>query len=219
MFENVEKKLKTYATVNFVGVIIVALSLLFIGAVEFEDASGGAVLVLFLAYALIVYCLLASCWFIQAFAEITESVKQIANSTKQTNEILQTAFAGNISEEKKKAHKLLLAEAEAARIAAEKKAEAERIAAEKKAEAERIAAEKKAEAERILAEEKRALAEEKARRHKAYWAEHTEERSALLAKRREAEEALKTVGSLAGKERDQLQKLISGIDEELNKER
>lgn len=208
MFENVEKKLKTYATVNFVGVIIVALSLLFIGAVEFEDASGGAVLVLFLAYALIVYCLLASCWFIQAFAEITESVKQIANSTKQTNEILQTAFAGNISEEKKKAHKLLLAEAEAARIAAEKKAEAERIAAEKKAEA-----------ERILAEEKRALAEEKARRHKAYWAEHTEERSALLAKRREAEEALKTVGSLAGKERDQLQKLISGIDEELNKER
>lgn len=208
MFENVEKKLKTYATVNFVGVIIVALSLLFIGAVEFEDASGGAVLVLFLAYALIVYCLLASCWFIQAFAEITESVKQIANSTKQTNEILQTAFAGNISEEKKKAHKLLLAEAEATRIAAEKKAEAERIAAEKKAEA-----------ERILAEEKRALAEEKARRHKAYWAEHTEERSALLAKRREAEEALKTVGSLAGKERDQLQKLISGIDEELNKER
>lgn len=208
MFENVEKKLKTYATVNFVGVIIVALSLLFIGAVEFEDASGGAVLVLFLAYALIVYCLLASCWFIQAFAEITESVKQIANSTKQTNEILQTAFAGNISEEKKKAHKLLLAEAEAARIAAEKKAEAERIAAEKKAEA-----------ERILAEEKRALAEEKARRHKAYWAEHTEERSALLAKRREAEEALKTIGSLAGKERDQLQKLISGIDEELNKER
>ena len=197
MFENVEKKLKTYATVNFVGVIIVALSLLFIGAVEFEDASGGAVLVLFLAYALIVYCLLASCWFIQAFAEITESVKQIANSTKQTNEILQTAFAGNISEEKKKAHKLLLAEAEAARIAAEKKAEAERI----------------------LAEEKRALAEEKARRHKAYWAEHTEERSALLAKRREAEEALKTVGSLAGKEREQLQKLIGSIDEELNKER
>lgn len=208
MFENVEKKLKTYATVNFVGVIIVALSLLFIGAVEFEDASGGAVLVLFLAYALIVYCLLASCWFIQAFAEITESMKQIANSTKQTNEILQTAFAGNISEEKKKAHKLLLAEAEAARIAAEKKAEAERIAAEKKAEA-----------ERILAEEKRALAEEKARRHKAYWAEHTEERSALLAKRREAEEALKTVGSLAGKEREQLQKLIGSIDEELNKER
>ncbi len=208
MFENVEKKLKTYATVNFVGVIIVALLLLFTGAVEFRHASGGAVLVLFLAYALIVYCLLASCWFIQAFAEITESVKQIANSTKQTNEILQTAFAGNISEEKKKAHKLLLAEAEAARIAAEKKAEAERIAAEKKAEA-----------ERILAEEKRALAEEKARRHKAYWAEHTEERSALLAKRREAEEALKTVGSLAGKERDQLQKLISGIDEELNKER
>lgn len=208
MFENVEKKLKTYATVNFVGVIIVALLLLFTGAVEFRHASGGAVLVLFLAYALIVYCLLASCWFIQAFAEITESVKQIANSTKQTNEILQTAFAGNISEEKKKAHKLLLAEAEAARIAAEKKAEAERIAAEKKAEA-----------ERILAEEKRALAEEKVRRHKAYWAEHTEERSALLAKRREAEEALKTVGSLAGKERDQLQKLISGIDEELNKER
>ena len=208
MFENVEKKLKTYATVNFVGVIIVALLLLFTGAVEFRHASGGAVLVLFLAYALIVYCLLASCWFIQAFAEITESVKQIANSTKQTNEILQTAFAGNISEEKKKAHKLLLAEAEAARIAAEEKAEAERIAAEKKAEA-----------ERILAEEKRALAEEKARRHKAYWAEHTEERSALLAKRREAEEALKTVGSLAGKERDQLQKLISGIDEELNKER
>ena len=208
MFENVEKKLKTYATVNFVGVIIVALLLLFTGAVEFRHASGGAVLVLFLVYALIVYCLLASCWFIQAFAEITESVKQIANSTKQTNEILQTAFAGNISEEKKKAHKLLLAEAEAARIAAEKKAEAERIAAEKKAEA-----------ERILAEEKRALAEEKARRHKAYWAEHTEERSALLAKRREAEEALKTVGSLAGKERDQLQKLISGIDEELNKER
>lgn len=197
MFENIEKKLKTYATVNFVGVIIVALLLLFTGAVEFRHASGGAVLVLFLAYALIVYCLLASCWFIQAFAEITESVKQIANSTKQTNEILQTAFAGNISEEKKKVHKLLLAEAEAARIAAEKKAEAERI----------------------LAEEKRALAEEKARRHKAYWAEHTEERSALLAKRREAEEALKTVGSLAGKERDQLQKLISGIDEELNKER
>ena len=34
-----------------------------------------------------------------------------------------------------------------------------------------------------------------------------------------AEKALKSVGSLAGKEREQLQKLISSIDEELNKER
>ena len=190
MFENVEGKLKTYATVNFVGVIIVALSLLFTGAVEFRHASGGAVLVLFLAYALIVYCLLASCWFIQAFAEITESVKR-------TNEILQIAFADNISEAREKA----------------------RQEAESKAKAERIIAEKQAEAERILAEEKRALAEEKAKRHKAYWAEHADERAALLAKRREAEEALKSVGSLAGKEREQLQKLIGNIDEELNKER
>lgn len=190
MFENVEKKLKTYATVNFVGVIIVALSLLFTGAVEFGDASGGAVLVLLLAYALIVYCLLASCWFIQAFAEITESVKR-------TNEILQIAFADNIAEAKEKAKK----------------------DAEVEAEKERIATEKQAEAERILAEEKRALAEEKAERHKAYWAEHADERAALLAKRREVEEALKSVGILAGKEREQLQKLIGSIDEELNKER
>lgn len=190
MFENVEKKLKTYATVNFVGVIIVALSLLFTGAVEFRHASGGAVLVLFLAYALIVYCLLASCWFIQAFAEITESVKH-------TNEILQIAFAGNIAEAKEKAKK----------------------DAELEAEKERIAAEKQAEAERILAEERCALAEEKEQRHKAYWEEHTEEMSALIAKKREAEKALKSVGSLAGKEREQLQKLISSIDEELNKER
>lgn len=179
MFENVEKKLKTYATVNFVGVIIVALSLLFTGAVEFGDASGGAVLVLLLAYALIVYCLLASCWFIQAFAEITESVKR-------TNEILQIAFADNIAEAKVKAKK---------------------------------DAEKQAEAERILAEEERALEEEKAERHKAYWAEHADERATLLAKKREAEKALKSVGSLAGKERAQLQKLIDIIDEELNKER
>lgn len=183
MFENVEKKLKTYATVNFVGVIIVALSLLFTGAVEFRHASGGAVLVLFLAYALIVYCLLASCWFIQAFAEITESVKH-------TNEILQIAFAGNIAEAKEKAKK-----------DAELEAEKERIAAEKQA------------------EERCALAEEKEQRHKAYWEEHTEERAALIAKKREAEKALKSVGSLAGKEREQLQKLISSIDEELNKER
>lgn len=190
MFENVEKKLKTYATVNFVGVIIVALSLLFTGAVEFRHASGGAVLVLFLAYALIVYCLLASCWFIQAFAEITESAKH-------TNEILQIAFAGNIAEAKEKAKK----------------------DAELEAEKERIAAEKQAEAERILAEERCALAEEKEQRHKAYWEEHTEERAALIAKKREAEKALKSVGSLAGKEREQLQKLISSIDEELNKER
>ena len=64
-----------------------------------------------------------------------------------------------------------------------------------------------------------ALAEEKEQRHKAYWEEHTEERAALIAKKREAEKALKSVGSLAGKEREQLQKLISSIDEELNKER
>ena len=63
------------------------------------------------------------------------------------------------------------------------------------------------------------LLKEKEQRHKAYWEEHTEERAALIAKKKEAEKALKSVGSLAGKEREQLQKLISSIDEELNKER
>ena len=190
MFENVEKKLKTYATVNFVGVIIVAIALLVTGVKEFEYASGGAILLLLLAYALIVYCLLASCWFIQAFAEITESVKR-------TNEILQIAFADKIAEANEKAQK----------------------DAELEAEKERIAAEKQAEAGRVLAEERRALAEEKEQRHKAYWEEHAEERKALLAKKEEAEKALKSVGNLAGKEREQLQKLISSIDEELSKER
>lgn len=199
MFENVEKKLKTYATVNF-GCVIVFAIFLFLAGISSDDlgyvlrhmnAVGFLlVLLLLLSYALIVYALLASCWFIQAFAEITESVKH-------TNEILQIAFADNISEAQEKA----------------------RQEAESKAKAERIIAEKQAEAERILAEEKRALEEEKAERHKAYWAEHADERAALLAKRREAEEALKSVGSLAGKEREQLQKLIGSIDEELNKER
>ena len=206
MFENVEKKLKTYATANFVCVIVFAI-FLFLAGVSSDDLgyalrhmNGLGFLLVFLllsSYALIVYALLASCWFIQAFAEITESVKKITDSTKQTNEILQTAFAENISEEKKKTHKLLLAEAEAARIAAEKKAEAERV----------------------LAAKQRAIFEEKQQRYKAYWAEHADERAALLAKRREAEDALKSVGSLAGKEREQLQKLIGSIDEELNKER
>lgn len=199
MFENVEKKLKTYATVNF-GCVIVFAIFLFLAGISSDDLGyvlrhmNGVgfllVLLLLLSYALIVYALLASCWFIQAFAEITESVKH-------TNEILQIAFAGNIAEAKEKAKK----------------------DAELEAEKERIAAEKQAEAERILAEERCALAEEKEQRHKAYWEEHTEERAALIAKKREAEKALKSVGSLAGKEREQLQKLISSIDEELNKER
>lgn len=190
MFENVEKKLKVYAGVNFICVIVAAVLLWAPLQDDLEGMNAIGVLLMLLAYGLILYALLAGCWFIQAFAEITESVKR-------TNEILQTAFAEPLAKEEERLRKM---------------AEAEEAAKQAKQE-------RQAEEQRIREEEQQAREAEETQRREAYWAEHPEERTALLAKRREAEAALKAMGSLAGGEREQLQKLIAAIDEELNKER
>ena len=56
------------------------------------NASNGlAALVLLLLYAILVYSLIAVCWFMRAFAEITESVKA-------TNKALQLTFERNIAD-------------------------------------------------------------------------------------------------------------------------
>ena len=52
-----------------------------------------------------------------------------------------------------------------------------------------------------------------------YWEAHAEEKAALLAKRAEAQNALKSIGSLATEERAKLQNIIAAIDAELTKDR
>lgn len=76
---------------------------------------------------LIAYCLLASCWFMHAFAEITESVKA-------TNKALQLTFEHNIANAEEEHKKAAAAVAESARkaLAEKKAAEAEAEAARKK---------------------------------------------------------------------------------------
>lgn len=95
VFESVESKLKTYAKVNF-GLVIGTAILAFIVMIStLDNLNGlGALLVAFL-YVVLVYDLLALCWFMYAFAEITES-------TKKTNEALRLTFARQISTEQEK---------------------------------------------------------------------------------------------------------------------
>ena len=111
MFDNVEKKLKTYAMVNFVCVILIALIFFFAFILELLDDGFLTAVLSLIVYVSVVYCLLASCWFMHAFAEITESVKA-------TNKALQLTFEHNIAnaeEEHKKAAAAVAESAEAAR--------------------------------------------------------------------------------------------------------
>lgn len=96
VFESVESKLKTYAKVNFflvIGIAILAFILIMAGILDGLN-SAGALLAIIL-YAALVYDLLALCWFMYAFAEITES-------TKKTNEALRLTFAKQITMEQER---------------------------------------------------------------------------------------------------------------------
>ena len=87
------------------------------------NASNGlAALVLLLLYAILVYSLIAVCWFMRAFAEITESVKA-------TNKALQLTFERNIADAEEN-HRKEAEERAAAAKAEEEKLEAEIAAAE-----------------------------------------------------------------------------------------
>ena len=191
MFENVEKKLKTYARVNFIAVIFIAMiGVLAIFGFAHDDGIGVvATLLILLGFALLIYVLLATCWFMYAFAEITES-------TKATNEALRLAFAKKLTEE--------------LRQQAEAKA---------KADAAREAALQKAAQERAAREAEEARKAERKRRYDAYWSAHADERNALNAKKEEAQDALTNIGRTVCPERDQLEALVRSIDEELNRER
>jgi len=81
-------------------------------------------------------------------------------------------------------------------------------------------AEKRAEEEAEVAiQAAEALEQEKLERFAQYWLEHSEEKAALEKKRTEAEEKLHLLGSSAKAEREQIQRLIDAIDEELTRER
>ena len=191
MFDSVEEKLKSFAKVNFICVVIVAVICFFqfiLEAMEYQD--GIVAFLLFIAYGLIVYVLLATCWFMYAFAEITES-------TKKTNEAMRMAFSRSIYEEEQKKR-----EAEEARKAYEYQQQVKALEEQRRRETEE-------------AEIKR----QKEESRKAYWAAHIEEKNALIAKRDEAEEALRSIGVLATNERKTLQNLIDSINEELTKDR
>ena len=127
MFDNVEKKLKTYAMVNFVCVILIALIFFFAFILELLDDGFLTAVLSLIVYVSVVYCLLASCWFMHAFAEITESVKA-------TNKALQLTFEHNIANAEEEYKKAAAAVAESARkaLAEKKAAEAEAEAARKK---------------------------------------------------------------------------------------
>lgn len=85
VFESVENKLKTYAKVNF-GLVIGTAILAFIVMVStLNSLNGLGALLVVILYVILVYDLLALCWFMYAFAEITES-------TKKTNEALRLTF-------------------------------------------------------------------------------------------------------------------------------
>lgn len=97
MFDNVEEKLKGFAKFNFVVVIIFAVVGLFVLMSGLKYADDGEILLTILLFAIIIYSLFAMCWFMYAFAEVTESVKA-------TNRALQLTFEQNIvaAEEKQK---------------------------------------------------------------------------------------------------------------------
>jgi len=82
-------------------------------------------------------------------------------------------------------------------------------------EAERLAKEKEAEELRRQEAEKKAYEESVS----AYWAEHVEEKEALLKKKELAAEKINELGDFATKEREELQRLIVAIEEELTKDR
>lgn len=107
MFDNVEKKLKTYAMVNFVCVILIALIFFFAFILELLDDGFLTAVLSLIVYVSVVYCLLASCWFMHAFAEITESVKA-------TNKALQLTFEHNIANAEEEHKKAAAAAAESA---------------------------------------------------------------------------------------------------------
>lgn len=95
VFESVENKLKTYAKVNF-GLVIGTAILAFIVMVStLNSLNGLGALLVVILYVILVYDLLALCWFMYAFAEITES-------TKKTNEALRLTFAKQITTEQEK---------------------------------------------------------------------------------------------------------------------
>lgn len=71
VFESVENKLKTYAKVNF-GLVIGTAILAFIVMVStLNSLNGLGALLVVILYVILVYDLLALCWFMYAFAEIT----------------------------------------------------------------------------------------------------------------------------------------------------
>ena len=192
MFENVEKKLKAYAKFNSVAVIIFAVIGVFALMSFAYDAGirGAAALLMLLGFALLIYALLATCWFMYAFAEITES-------TKATNAALRLAFAQELTEEERRQQAEAQIKEAAAREAALQQAAQERAAQE--------------------AEEARKA--ERKRRYDAYWSAHADEWNALNAKKKEAQDALAAIGGTVCPERDQLEALVKSIDEELNRDR
>ena len=122
MFNNVEEKLKGFAKFNFVAVILFAALGFFALMSGLKYANERESLLYLMTFAIIIYSLFAACWFMYAFAEITESVKE-------TNKALQLTFERNISVAEEKHKKEAEAAAEAARRASAEKNAAE--AAEK----------------------------------------------------------------------------------------
>ncbi len=122
MFNNVEEKLKGYAKFNFVAVIIFAAVGFFVLMSGLKYANERETLLYVMTFAIIIYSLLAVCWFMYAFAEITESVKE-------TNKALQLTFERNIADAEEKHRKDAEAKAEKAKAEADKAA-AEAAAAE-----------------------------------------------------------------------------------------
>lgn len=186
MFANVERKLKTYAKINFICGIVLAVICVIVG-INMEDEWLVAGIV---AACCVVLGTIIIGWFIYAFAELLENAKDV-------NRTLKLAYADKLSEETIKDKK----------IAQERKAQEEK--------------QRQQEQERQQAEEERKKAEEIAKQARIdrYWEKHQEERAALLAKRTEAENKLKEMGKLAGKQRTALEDLIYAIDEELSKDR
>ena len=114
MFNNVEEKLKGFAKFNFVAVILFAALGFFALMSGLKYANERESLLYLMTFAIIIYSLFAACWFMYAFAEITESVKE-------TNKALQLTFERNISVAEEKHKKEAEAAAEAARRASEEK--------------------------------------------------------------------------------------------------
>ena len=122
MFNNVEEKLKGFAKFNFVAVIIFAAVGFFALMSGLKYADGGETLLYVMTFAIVIYSLFAVCWFMYAFAEITESVKE-------TNKALQLTFERNIAEAEERRREEAEARDEEAK-AEEEKAKTEAEAAE-----------------------------------------------------------------------------------------